>query len=42
MRDYFKLIRCRDKYTRFDYSNRRARSRAKREVRRLANQYKEG
>lgn len=33
MRDYFKLIRCRDKYARFDYSNKRARSRAKRDLR---------
>lgn len=35
MRDYFKRIRCRDKYTRFDYSNRRARSRAKRDLRKI-------
>lgn len=35
MRDYFKLIRCRDKYTRFDYTNKRARARSKRDVRKM-------
>jgi len=33
MRDYFKRVRCRDKYARFDYSNKRTRARAKRDLR---------
>ena len=32
MRDYFQRVRCRDKYARFDYFNKRARARAKREM----------
>lgn len=39
MRDYFKRIRCRDKYTRFDYTNKRARARGKRDVRKLAKDF---
>ena len=35
MRDYFKRFRCRNKYCRFDCSNRRARSRAKRDLRKI-------
>lgn len=37
MRDYFKRIRCRDKYARCDsrYTNRRTRSRAKRDLRKI-------
>ena len=34
MRDYFKRVRCRDKFARFDsrYTNRRTRSRTKRDM----------
>lgn len=35
MRDYFKLVRCRNKYARFDCTNKRARSRAKRDIRKM-------
>ena len=35
MRDYFQVIRCRDKYARRDYKNKRARSRAKRDLRKI-------
>ena len=35
MRDYFQIIRYRDKYTRLDYKNKRVRSRAKRDLRKI-------
>lgn len=35
MCDYFQIIRYRDKYARLDYKNKRARSRAKRDLRKI-------
>lgn len=35
MRDYFKRIRCHDRFNRLDTSNKIARQRAKREVKKL-------
>jgi len=36
MRDYFKRVRCRDGYCRMDCTNKVARQRAKREIRKEA------
>ena len=35
MRDYFQIIRYRDKYARFEHKNKRARSRAKRDLHKI-------